>query len=130
MPSKTKRYCMKCGKIATQGAFCDEHVPRRDYRAENERRGTKQYDQWEKTKLWQRKRARQLQREPLCRACVREGIYDQQAQEVDHIIPHRGDWQIFIDDNNLQSLCKRHHSMKTARENGRGHIPHPLNKKE
>jgi 5-methylcytosine-specific restriction protein A len=57
-----------------------------------------------------------LKTEPLCRECVAQGIYDVVATEVDHIEPHRGDWSKFVDRNNLQSLCKSHHSKKTAKE--------------
>ena len=35
---------------------------------------------------------------------------------VDHVKPHRGDWALFIDPANHQSLCKHHHDQKTARE--------------
>lgn len=40
------------------------------------------------------------------------------ATEVDHIIPHRGDQQLFWDTNNWQGLCKPCHSRKTAQEDG------------
>ena len=60
--------------------------------------------------------------EPLCRMCVGEcgdnpfKIPDV-AVDVDHIIPMaRGGER--LDPNNLQPLCKRHHSQKTAREDG------------
>lgn len=39
------------------------------------------------------------------RCPVREGL------QVDHIVPSGSD-----DDSNLQTLCKRHHQMKTQRE--------------
>ena len=32
------------------------------------------------------------------------------ACEVDHVVPHRGDRQLFWDANNLQSLCKPCHA--------------------
>ena len=38
------------------------------------------------------------------------------ATVVDHIRPHRGDWALFVDPANHQSLCKRHHDQKTAWE--------------
>lgn len=36
--------------------------------------------------------------------------------EVDHITPHKGDQQLMWDRLNLQLLCKRCHSRKTAME--------------
>jgi len=43
------------------------------------------------------------------------------ATDIDHIVPHRGNWFLFIggtDYENLQGLCHEHHSIKTAREDG------------
>jgi 5-methylcytosine-specific restriction protein A len=37
---------------------------------------------------------------------------------VDHIIPHKGDKDLFWDSNNWQPLCKTCHDEKTAREDG------------
>lgn len=116
MPTRGKKYCIKCSRIATRGAYCEEHAPERNYKAENSRRATKQYDWWYKLPLWDKMRERQLSREPLCRECVASGVYSSRATEADHITPHRGDWSLFIDEDNLQSLCKSHHSRKTAKE--------------
>ena len=35
---------------------------------------------------------------------------------MDHVVPFRGDWQLFVDPSNHQSLCKRCHDRKTAME--------------
>jgi 5-methylcytosine-specific restriction protein A len=40
------------------------------------------------------------------------------AEEVDHIIPHRGDMKLFWDSTNWQGLTKSDHSRKTAMEDG------------
>lgn len=63
---------------------------------------------------WRKRRARQLLRHPVCewkrasdaRACGRP------ATDVDHIVPkvHGGSEEAV----NLQSLCARHHRVKTA----------------
>ena len=53
-------------------------------------------------------------RNPLCVLCLKDGKTEP-ATCVDHIIPiSRGGpaW----DENNLQSLCDRHHKQKTIRE--------------
>ena len=68
--------------------------------------------------VWRDKlRPAQLLREPFCRECAKRGIRTP-ATVVDHIIPFRGDWQLFTDAGNLQSLCKTCHDCKTAREQG------------
>ena len=64
---------------------------------------------------WQVLRANQLAKSPWCVDCLRQN-YHVFATEVDHIQPHGGDPVLFFDENNLQSLCKSHHSSKTARE--------------
>jgi 5-methylcytosine-specific restriction enzyme A len=64
---------------------------------------------------WQQARAMFLVEHPLCVDCQKEGRAGV-ATEVDHIIPHRGDMNLFwASETNWQGLCKRHHSAKTAR---------------
>ena len=38
------------------------------------------------------------------------------ASVVDHIKPHKGDYDLFWDEANHQALCKRCHDIKTATE--------------
>jgi 5-methylcytosine-specific restriction protein A len=59
---------------------------------------------------WRRTRKAILLEQPWCRIC---GIHP--SEEVDHIRPHRGDEQLKKDTDNLQGLCKKCHSAKTAR---------------
>jgi 5-methylcytosine-specific restriction protein A len=49
--------------------------------------------------------------------CEDEG-HVEAATVVDHKIPHSGDYDRFWDEANWQSLCKRHHDIKTATEDG------------
>jgi 5-methylcytosine-specific restriction enzyme A len=63
------------------------------------------------TQRWLRVRKRQLIREPLCRACRLNGLIVA-ACDVDHVKPIANGGNVF-DQANLQSLCKRHHSIKT-----------------
>jgi len=64
-------------------------------------------------------RAMHLAKEPLCRECRAQRI-NRPGIDVDHIEPHRGDMGLFLDPDNLQTLCKTHHSMKTAKEKNDG----------
>ena len=59
-------------------------------------------------------RDRFLAANPLCMECDRQGRVEP-AVDVDHIVPHRGDPKLLRHWDNLQSLCHRHHSLKTAR---------------
>lgn len=64
---------------------------------------------------WRKARKEYLEAHPLCVMCLEEGKYTK-AEVVDHIIPHRMDMKLFWDRNNWQALCKRHHDLKTLRE--------------
>ena len=64
-------------------------------------------------KSWLRTRRRILMRDPFCK----EPGCNRPSKEVDHIVP-RGE-SGSEDDDNLQGLCKPHHSAKTAREGRR-----------
>jgi 5-methylcytosine-specific restriction protein A len=63
---------------------------------------------------WQKASKRFLREHPLCVACAAEGR-DESATLVDHVKPHRGDYELFWNEKNWQSLCERHHNLKTAR---------------
>lgn len=66
---------------------------------------------------WDKARLTYLRHHPLCVHCERDGRTEA-ATVVDHIIPHRGDKKMFWDKTNWQPLCKRHHDVKTASEDG------------
>lgn len=69
------------------------------------------------TSRWQRARRTYLRSHPLCVHCQQQGCLVP-ATVVDHVIPHKGDWQLFWDEANWQSLCKPCHDVKTATEDG------------
>ena len=62
---------------------------------------------------WERIRAEYLELEPWCRFHLAQGEYVR-ATEVDHIVPRRAGGT--DDHTNLRSLCKSHHSRRTAIE--------------
>lgn len=66
---------------------------------------------------WKKARDGYLAKHPLCVHCEREGRVEA-ARVVDHIVPHKGDTALFWDSANWQPLCKRHHDIKTATEDG------------
>lgn len=63
---------------------------------------------------WQKTREGILAKNPLCYICMKLGRVVP-GTEVDHIIPHKGNMQIFWDSTNWQVLCKSCHSKKTAK---------------
>lgn len=71
---------------------------------------------------WQKARAGWLKAHPLCVMCLARGETTP-ASVVDHITPHRGDWSLFWDSANWQSLCAPHHNrdkQRTESKRGRG----------
>lgn len=68
---------------------------------------------------WRKARAQFLRQHPLCRYCQEDGRIEP-ATVVDHIIPHRGDPELFWDQSNWQAVCKAHHDSTIAREEARG----------
>jgi len=66
------------------------------------------------TYAWRKARAAYLRAHPLCVECEKIGKIIP-ADQVDHIIAHRGDKVLFWDvTNNWQSLCASCHSRKTV----------------
>lgn len=64
---------------------------------------------------WMKARNTYLLNHPLCVMCKADGLIVC-AEVVDHIIPHRGDQELFWDTkNNWQSLCKPHHDSHKQR---------------
>lgn len=63
---------------------------------------------------WQRRREAQLRSEPMCAYCARQGFVTP-ATVADHIVPHRGDPELF-ENGELQSLCASCHSSAKQRE--------------
>jgi len=52
---------------------------------------------------------------PFCVKCEAEGRTSF-AQAVDHIVPHKGDYERFWNEQNWQSLCHACHNAKSATE--------------
>lgn len=110
-PLRPCRYPGCC--VLTDSGYCSDHQRKREDRRSQEARSWRwMYG----TKLWRDKLCpEQLAREPFCRACAKNGIRTR-AEDVDHIRDHKGNWTLFADPKNLQSLCHNCHSRKTAKE--------------
>ena len=67
---------------------------------------------WYSMAIWHSIRRQQLQREPLCRACKAAGRITP-AVEVDHVVEHGGDWNVFVT-GELQILCSECHRAKST----------------
>lgn len=74
---------------------------------------------WYGRKAWYNKSKHQLKIEPLCRMCKERGIIEP-ARVADHMIPHRGDPNLFWL-GELQSLCVDHHNKTKQQIEVRGY---------
>lgn len=88
---------------------------RAERRREDEHRGSSSERGYDSR--WQKARRTYLASHPLCVRCEGEGRVVA-AKVVDHVVPHRGDWALFWDEDNWAALCETHHNAKTAREDG------------
>jgi len=99
-----------CPELTREG-YCPKHKLK-----PAARRASAEYHAWYGLDIWTDDlRSAQLLREPFCRECAKHGERVR-ATVVDHVKPHSGDWALFVDPANHQSLCKHHHDQKTARE--------------
>ena len=113
MPSKPLRPCRHPGCNAlVSGGYCDQHRPQ-----PAQRRESAEWHDLYLLPIWKDKlRPGQLIREPFCRECWQLRRERVPATDVDHIVPHRGDMDLFLDPDNLESLCHSCHSRKTMEE--------------
>ena len=115
MPRAARSPCCKpgCGRLA-DGRYCDVHQGEDKRQADQERGSSTQRGYGYR---WQKYRARYLAAHPLCVACEIDGRVTA-ATVVDHIKPHRGDPKLMWNPANHQGLCKPHHDIKTATQDG------------
>lgn len=115
MPYAAKQMCRTpgCASIVASG-YCEACAARgagRETRPSAAKRGY--------GARWQKTSRAYLKAHPLCADPY--GVHGARvvpAAHVDHIIPHRGDMNLFWDPNNWQPLCASDHSRKTATEDG------------
>jgi 5-methylcytosine-specific restriction endonuclease McrA len=71
------------------------------------------------SRYWLSRRKLQLREHPLCKFCADRGAVIR-ATVVDHIKPHRGEWNLFVL-GELQSLCASCHDRQKRFIETRGH---------
>jgi 5-methylcytosine-specific restriction protein A len=117
MPSKPKKPCSypMCGELTTE-AYCEDHK-KQDKRSRDKNRGTAHERGY--NARWRKARKMYLARNPLCQCeDCQKLIVPLPANVVDHIEPHKGDYELFWDEDNWMAMNKRCHDRKTARKDG------------
>ena len=119
MPMKPARPCAHSGcplLTTNKERFCDAHLKQRNKEID-ERRGTPTERGYNND--WNKARLMYLRAHPLCAICKQKNPPEITAAVlVDHIIPHKGDQELFWNQSNWQSACKECHDVKTAKEDG------------
>ena len=111
MPLSPPRAC-PCGGLIREGKCSKCTKGRTVQRTEQGKRSHRFYNK----RIWRDHiQPDHLAAEPLCRKCYAEGLVVA-AFIVDHIVPFKEDWELFIDPDNHQSLCERHHNRKSGKE--------------
>ncbi|AGL03635.1 restriction endonuclease [Desulfoscipio gibsoniae DSM 7213] len=115
MPRKPPAPCRHPGcPELTEARFCPKHM--QEYNRQYNRKERPKYSkQLYNSARWQRLRKKVLLEHPLCVECERQGRITP-ATIVDHVKPHKGNLNLFWDENNLQALCKNCHDSKTTKE--------------
>lgn len=106
--------------MLTNERYCDKHT--RQHKREKEQYREKEQHRENSyqrgyTKRWARYRKSFLAAHPLCRECAKRNLIVA-ATVVDHIVPHKGDYDLFWETMNHQPLCAECHNRKTATEDG------------
>lgn len=81
-----------------------------------------EYRLWYGTAKWRRLSKWKKAVNPLCEYCQQAG-WITKTEVVDHIVPHKGDINLFYDSSNLRSSCKRCHDSIAKKKDKQGFAP-------
>ena len=110
--------CMSCGKIHSTDYKCDEIKKKENDRSKRYR--AKKVGDLRNTYRWRTKRESIKERDHyLCLVCKRNFLEKKipikfEKLEVHHIVPYRENEELCFDEDNLITLCKRHHEEAEA----------------
>ena len=114
MPSKPLRPCKTVGcPELTHDGYCINHKRIRQKSYDSNRPS---WHSMYASKRWKDARIIYLSDNPFCIECSKLDRLIP-ATVVDHIVDHKGNYDLFWDTTNWQGLCYRHHNSKTAKQN-------------
>jgi 5-methylcytosine-specific restriction protein A len=118
VPTYTKCSMLGCKSPRSKhNSYCIQHGGRDTYNTKHNTQTSQRVEQIAlyQTTQWQTLRQIQLSKQPLCQACLIEGVVTQ-AEHIDHLFP----WMQLNKEafyiNLFQSLCAKHHREKTHLE--------------
>ena len=112
---RMKRSCPYCGRIHERNFVCPKKpVPQKRMKHSTDQNKFRSKNAWTKKSVAIRKRDGYL-----CQICARglydpEKLYQTENLEVHHIVPLKNDYNLRLDDENLITLCGKHHEMAEA----------------
>lgn len=113
-----QKSCRYCGGAHSIGDTCPK-APPKWRRSSKYHRNESKAARFRSTNAWTQKAERIKIRDLyLCKVCLKESIITNRSLSVHHVIPLREDFDRRLDDDNLITLCERHHRMAE-----RGEIP-------
>lgn len=112
-PLKPCRY-NGCPELTSE-RYCEKHKKLVDVDYD---KNSRPFKHLYNTSRWRKLRKEFLAEHQFCEECKKIGVYSP-AVIVDHVKAHKGNERLFWDESNWQGLCKSHHDMKTAKEDGR-----------
>ena len=107
------RFCIAsgCTRLARNSQRCELHKGLPD-----QQRIRPQLDAWYDKAIWRKKlRPMKLRRSPMCEICGTAPATD--VHHIDGSWKITRDWRLFVDLDNMQSLCHPCHSRETMKEN-------------
>jgi len=116
MANKSRKYCASfpCRNMAEPGqAYCRDHQPTR---------ATKETDPFYLSPSWRRFRNWYAANHPFCQMCEEQDGVLTTLDVVDHIVELK-DGGARLSEENVMSLCHRHHNMKSAEEKHKRNTP-------
>lgn len=109
--------CSYCGRIHDSKYICPQKEQAiKDRQSQRTSKNKRVYD-FHRSHKWQGKSIAIRERDNYCCQICMRGMYQPDRQyetnniSVHHIVPITEDWDSRLDDDNLISLCLRHHEM-------------------
>lgn len=109
--------CSYCGRIHDSKYICPQKEQSMKNRQSQRSKGNKMVYDFHRSHKWKEKSITIRERDNYCCQICRRGMYQPERQfetddiSVHHIVPIAEDWDSRLDDDNLISLCLRHHEM-------------------
>ena len=111
------RSCQYCGRIHDRKYICPQKQARIRERQDKRNEKNVKASRFRNTKDWREKSRQIRERDKYCCQVCERGLYDPERKyeteeiSVHHIESIEENWEKRLDDDNLISLCRRHHEM-------------------